>query len=163
MIVFAVSVIISLNCFAQSGESIYKKYSEIKGAETVYISPAMFKMIGTLPIDDVESQDLKSLAQSFTGFYLVSADADKSVVASLVADVEKFVSKGAYELLLETKDDEDLIKLYVEMSGEYVTSLVMVEREISDNGYGDDEVTFFVLNGKIDKASLAKLTSSYSD
>ena len=43
------AVLLPLAAFSQSGKSIYNKYSDCEGVSAVYISPAMFRMMGSLP------------------------------------------------------------------------------------------------------------------
>ena len=54
IIILAALLLTTIASFAQNGKSIYQKYSEAEGVSAVYISPAMFKLIGKIP-DQKES------------------------------------------------------------------------------------------------------------
>ena len=86
---------ISLTAFAQGGRDLYEKYSDLPGISAVYISPAMFRLIGKIP--DMELQDesvnLTPLIKSMSGFYILSTE-DRATTESLYADVKKFVKSG---------------------------------------------------------------------
>ena len=53
----AIMLLIVTGAYAQSGKTIYNKYSDSKDVSAVYISPTMFKLIGQLPDLDVEMAD----------------------------------------------------------------------------------------------------------
>ena len=39
-------LLLSISALAQDGRSLYNKYSDLADVEAVYISPAMFRLIG---------------------------------------------------------------------------------------------------------------------
>ena len=49
IIVFIAALLLSLSAAAQNGKSIYQKYSDAENVSAVYVSPAMFRMIGRIP------------------------------------------------------------------------------------------------------------------
>ena len=49
IILLAVLLLTALTASAQSGKSIYQKYSDAENVSAVYISPAMFRLIGKIP------------------------------------------------------------------------------------------------------------------
>ena len=72
IIVTVIAILMAVAMFAQNGESIYRKYSGKPGVTGVYISPAMFRMMGSLPLEEmVDGQDLAPLIKSMKGFYLI--------------------------------------------------------------------------------------------
>lgn len=148
-----IALTVAANLFAQSGESIYKKYSGREGAEVVYISPAMFRLIGKLPLETMESGDemvdIAPLVKSLKGFYLVSIS-NPAHLASLKADVESFLSSGKYELLMEARDFGNGVKIYMVSQGDYINSLVLLAAEA-------DSTTFICLDGRILLADLEKM------
>ena len=50
--ILAALLLVTISSFAQDGRSIYQKYSDSEDISAVYVSPAMFRMIGKLP--DIE-------------------------------------------------------------------------------------------------------------
>ena len=82
----AIMLLITAGAYAQSGKALYNKYSDFEGVSAVYISPAMFRMIGQLPdlnveASDGEKVDIAPLIRSFEGFYLLDVS-DKSQACS---------------------------------------------------------------------------------
>lgn len=141
-ILIIASLLVSTAALAQNGKTIYQKYSDEKGVDAVYISPAMFRMIGNLPITmDDGDIDLASIVKSLSGFYLLSVE-NPSVAQKVNSDVRKFIDNGHFELMMEAKDDGDRMTIYTVTEGDYITSLVMVAAE-------PDETTFICLDGRI--------------
>jgi hypothetical protein len=145
---------ICTSTFAQSGKNIYNKYSDSKGASAVYISPSMFKLIGKLPDIDVADGEvnLTPVVKSLEGMYLISIE-DSKDCKSLKEDVETMVKAGKYELLMETKEDGETVRIHVINSGEYITSLVILTSE-------RDETTFISFDGKIRQEDIEKLLAA---
>lgn len=142
---------LSLTAFAQGGRDLYEKYSDLPGISAVYVSPAMFRLIGKIP--DVELQDesvnLTPLIKSMSGFYILSTE-DRATSESLYADVKKFVKSGRYELLMETKDDGQVLRMYTVGDGKTVESFVMVTKE-------DTEVSVISFDGKMDREQMENI------
>jgi len=142
IIIIIASMLVSVSAFAQNGKAIYQKYSDEKGVDAVYISPAMFKMIGNLPMTIEDNDiDIASIVKSLSGFYLLSVE-NPSVAEKVSADVSKYVKSNKFELMMEAKDDGDKMTIYTASEGNYITSLVMVAEE-------PGETTFIWLDGKI--------------
>lgn len=144
-------LLVSVLSFAQSGKDIYRKYSDSKGVSAVYISPAMFRLIGKIPDLNVGDKgvNLAPLIQSLTGLYVIDSE-NGNVNSSLKADAEKFVKNGRYELLMEAKDDGEMVRMYTVGTQEIVNGFAM----ISDDG---DETSFIYLDGKMKRDDLEKL------
>ena len=134
---------LSVSALAQNGKQLYSKYSDLPGMEAVYISPAMFRIIGKIP--DVELNDknvnFSSIIKSMTGFYILNAK-DTETGAKLFADVKHFIDAGKYELLMEAKDDGEVVRMYTVGDEKTVTSFVMLARD-------KDEVSFISFDGKL--------------
>ena len=71
----AAAMLITVSAFAQDGKSIYKKYSDAENVSAVYISPAMFRMMGKIPEMEVgdSEMNLTPVVKSLTGLYLISS------------------------------------------------------------------------------------------
>lgn len=153
IILLAALLLLSLSAFAQSGKSIYQKYSDADGVSAVYISPAMFRLIGKIPDLKVEdgNLDLSPLIQSLSGLYLIASE-NPAINADLKADAERFVAGGRYELLMEAKEDGELIRIYTEGTESTVNGFVMIAMEA-------DEVTFICIDGKMKREDLEKVLS----
>ena len=141
----------SITALAQDGRSLYNKYSDYDNVEAVYISPAMFRLIGKIP--DVEMNDesvnLGPIIKSLSGLYILSIKED-SIAQDLADDVNRFIKKGQYELLMEAKDNGEVTRMYTVGDDFTVNSFVMLARE-------GDEVNFICIDGNIPRDQLEDL------
>lgn len=101
------TIIIALGAFTAFGQdykTIYQKYSDDERVTAVYISPAMFKMIGRLPEVRIEDDglDLAPLIKSMTGFYMLQTE-DAALADKISRDVTRIVGGGKFETLMEVK------------------------------------------------------------
>lgn len=144
-------LLLSITAAAQDGRSLYNKYSDYDNVEAVYISPAMFRLIGKIP--DVEMNDesvnLGPIIKSLSGLYILSIKED-SIAQDLADDVNRFIKKGQYELLMEAKDNGEVTRMYTVGDDFTVNSFVMLARE-------GDEVNFICIDGNIPRDQLEDL------
>jgi hypothetical protein len=150
----AVMLLMTVAAYAQSGKSLYNKYSDSNGVSAVYISPAMFRMIGQLPNLDVkasdgEKVDIAPLIRSFEGFYLLDVS-DKSQAASLRQEVQTMIKSGRFEVLMEAKDSGSTMRIYTVGDDKIISSLVMLAQE-------GDSVQFICLEGTINRKDFESL------
>ena len=143
-----VMLAVSVAAFAQNGRSLYNKYSDYDNVEAVYISPAMFRLIGKIP--DMELQEgnvnLGPVIKSLTGLYILSTTRE-DIAADLAADVNHFIQRGSYELLMEAKDNGEVMRLYTVGDEQIVNSLVMLARDAA-------ETSFICLDGTMPRDQL---------
>lgn len=149
--IIAALLLASIFSFAQTGKSIYQKYSDAAGVSAVYISPAMFRLIGKIPDLHVEGEDvnLAPIIQSLSGLYLIDSE-NPAVNSELKSEAAKFINAGHYELLLEAKDSGEVVRMYTVGSGKVVNGFVMIAE---DGG----ESTFIYLDGKMNREDLENI------
>ena len=144
----AVLLLCALTASAQSGKSLYQKYSDADNVSAVYISPAMFRLIGKIP--DLEIGDnnvnLAPLIRSLSGLYIINSE-NTHINDKLVSEVNRFISSGKYELLMESKDAGEVVRMYTVGTEKVVNSFVMVASQ-------GDEATFICLDGQMDRDQL---------
>ena len=150
----AVMLLMTVAAYAQSGKSLYNKYSDSNGVSAVYISPAMFRMIGQLPNLDVEASDgekvdVAPLIRSFEGFYLLNVS-DKAQAAELKQEVQTMIKAGRFEVLVEAKDSGNTMRIYTVGDDRVISSLVMLAQE-------GDSVQFICLEGTINRKDFENL------
>ena len=147
----AAMLLLTISSFAQDGKSFYQKYSDTEGVSAVYISSAMFRLMGRIPDLDVEGEDinLAPIIQSLSGLYLISSE-DKAVGGDIKADADRFVAGGRYELLLEVKDSGEIVRIYTMGTEKTVSGFVMIAAD-------DAETTFIYLDGKMNREDLENL------
>ena len=148
IILLAVLLLSALAASAQSGKSIYQKYSDAEGVSAVYISPAMFRLIGKIPDLEVGENhvNLAPLIRSLSGLYIISSENGR-VNEKLSSEVSRFISNGRYELLMEAKDAGEVVRMYTVGTEKIVNSFVMVAAE-------GPETTFICLAGQIVRQEL---------
>ena len=150
--IIAVLLLVTIASFAQSGRSIYEKYSDNDGVSAVYISPAMFRLIGKLPEiagSEEETVDLAPVIRTLTGMYLISSE-NPAIREALASDVKKFVSSRKYELLMEAKDSGQTMKMYTVGDQKTVNSFVMYAID-------ESEATFICIDGNMNREDLEKV------
>ena len=147
-------LLIAVGAFAQEGRNIYNKYSDSEGVSAVYISPAMFKLIGKIPelnveVGEGENMDLAPLIRSFSGFYMLDMSGSAKS-ADMASDVEAMVKKGRYELLMEVKDDGDNVNIYTVGNEKTIESFVFLCRS-------DGDVQFICIDGTMNRSEVEAL------
>ncbi len=152
--IIATMLLISIAALAQDGKSIYNKYSDEKNVSAVYISPSIFKLMGSIPDIDMPDGDvnLSPYIKEMSGMYLIDSENPK-INEALAADAQKMISKGRYELLMEAKDDGERVRIYIVPDGESITSFVMTATE-------PGECVFISIEGKMLRKDLEKLLAN---
>ena len=145
------ALLLTASAFAQNGKSIYQKYSDADQVSAVYISPAMFRLIGRTP--DIEAGkskvNLTSVIRSLTGLYILNSE-NKSINSQLRDEAERFINSGRYELLMEAKDSGETVRMYTVGSEKLINGFVLLAAE-------PEEVTFICLDGQMPRDDFEKL------
>lgn len=146
--IILILLLVSISAIAQDGRAIYNKYSDLPGVEAVYISSAMFRLIGKIPEVEMgdEDVDLAPIIKNLKGFYIISTE-EKAIGDDLYADVKKRLDRGEYEMLMEAKEDGEVMRLYTAGDDFTVRSFIMLTRDAS-------EVTFMGLDGEMPRDQL---------
>ena len=151
LLVFS-AILLASSIFAQSNNSIYNKYSGKQGVSSVYISPSMFKMMKSLPeveIYDDKDVHFEQIIKSFEGMYVIEVE-NVALVKSMISDVESMIAKGNLELLMEVKEPDETVRIYVEKEGDMFKKFIMLERE-------DDSATFISIDAQMPQEAVAEL------
>ncbi len=151
IIVIAVMLLSAIGAFAQDGKSIYQKYSDEKDVSAVYISPAMFRLMGKIPDLKVEDSDINlgPIIKSLSGLYIIDST-NPIVNDTLKGEVDSLVKAGRYEMLMEAKESGETVRMYTLGTEAIVNSFVMLS-------LADDEVSFICFDGKMNRDDLEKL------
>lgn len=152
-LLLAALMLLCLSAHAQDGKSIYQKYSDAEDVSAVYISPAMFRLIGKIP--DLETGDnkvnLTPVIRSLTGMYIINSE-NASINDQLRNEAERFIKAGRYELLMEVKDHGEAVRMYTVGSEKLINGFVMLAAE-------PNEVTFICLDGQMARDQFEKLVA----
>lgn len=153
IIILFAALLLSFSAFAQNGKSIYQKYSDAENVSAVYVSPAMFRMIGQIPDLEVgqDNVNLTPVIRSLTGLYILNSE-NAAINGSLRADAERFINSGRYELLMEAKDSGETVRIYTVGNDRVIEGFVMLAAEAS-------EVTFICLDGQMPRKDFEELLS----
>ena len=139
--------------FSQIGRSFYQKYSDEPGVSAVYISPAMFRMMGSIP--EITAGDnevnLAPIIRSLKGMYIINSE-NVSLNSKLSKEITKALNSGNYELMMEAKEDGEKVQIYTAGSDATVTSFILV----SDEG---NEFTVIWLDGEMPREQMENLLS----
>ena len=148
------AIALALPAFAQGGKELYNKYSDLPGVSAVYISPAMFRLIGKIPDVELADEDVNftPIIKSMNGFYLLSTE-DTATGEKLYGEVSRGLNKSKYELLMEAKEDGEVMRLYSVGDSKTVTSLLMLAKDGS-------ETTFLSIDGQMDRSKLEEVIAS---
>lgn len=152
-------LLIAAGASAQEGKRLYNKYSDSEGVSAVYISPAMFKLIGKIPeleveAGDGENLDLAPLIRSFSGFYMLDVS-NQTLASELYKEVTTFISRGNYELLMEVKDSGENLRMYTAGDSNTVESFVF----IANDGI---ETQLICIDGTMNRSDLESLIAKAS-
>ena len=139
---------------AQDYKSIYQKYSDDDRVTAVYISPAMFKMIGKIPEIRIEESDvdLSPMIKSMTGFYMLQTE-DTSLAEKISKDVVKIVGGNKFETLMEVKDKGQKINILSLGDGEFIKSLLLTVLD-------SEETVFIGIDGLMKRDDVENAVSS---
>jgi len=152
-LIFAI-LFLAIEAFGQSAKDMYNRYSDEDGVTAVYISPAMFRMIGKLPDMNMEAADggnvdLSPIVRQLSGFYLLEIE-NGPMADKLYAEVKKLVAGKKYELLMEVKDDGDLTRIYSIGGDKTVSAVVLTTKD-------EDSYTFMSIEGNMDRGQLENI------
>ena len=149
-VLVAALFLLTANAWSQDGKGIYNKYSDNEEVSAVYISSSMFKLIGRVPDMNVGdgSMNLGPLIKSLNCMYLIDCD-DPDVSREIKSDVNKFINKYKFDMLMEVKDRGETVRIYTTGSEKTVTQFVMTAAEY-------EAFTFICLDGTMSRADLEK-------
>lgn len=144
---------------AQNVNAIYKKYAAEKGVSAVYISPAMFEMVKSVPTVSVMDGNLElmEVIRSFTGMYILHFDGrNAQAKAGMKKDVEGYIARAKLELLMEAREDEENVRIFVTKKKDLITEFLML---VDDGG----ETTMIGITGALSEEALQKALVKIAD
>ena len=158
----AIAALLALSCLGASAQNeLYKKYSSTPGITKVYISKAMFSLMGSssgkgrkMNIDAGGGEvDVSKLSRKLTGLYILSTENPK-VGQQLLSDFAALSKGKNIELLMEVEDEGDKIKMYSIKKGDINTDFFLTSKE------SDGEITVLHLEGSLTDADVAEIMQS---
>lgn len=128
----------------EDGNYVYNRWNDMTDIKSVYISPDLYGMVGTLPRISVrgKSVDLSSVIREFKGLYLLDFPRTRSkepevrycrntTSGGLRKDIRDFLDKEHYTTLMDMRKDGQYTRLYMVADADKVTGFVLVELDDS--------------------------------
>ena len=141
---------------AQKAISLYNKYSDEKGMSAVYISPAMFRLIGKVPSIRMEGDvDISPIIKNLSGMYILNCE-NPELAQRLKDDVDRYTNSGKYELLMEAKEDGEVTRMYTIGNDKIIKSFVLLSVE-------PGETSFISFEGEIPREKLEDAIAKAAD
>ena len=147
----AAMFLLTAGAWAQDGKLIYNKYSDNEEVSAVYISSSMFKLMGKVPnmeLGEGSSMDLGAIIKNLNSMYLLDCE-DPDLCNEIKADVNKFIKRYDFEMLMEIKDKGEVVRIYTTGNEKTVTQFILTASEY-------DAFTFICLDGTMSRADLEK-------
>ena len=94
-------------CHAQ--EELFKKYSSTKGVESIYISKTLLRL---MPKSAMGDKDISRIAGKLDHIRILDCE-KKELIPAIKKDAENFYKKKAYELVMETAEDDEQTYIYL--------------------------------------------------
>lgn len=134
LLAFAVSMVSS--AAQNSKKKIYSEYSGKPGVSAVYISPAMFKLMKTVPDIEINSQEVNfsRFIRTLEGMYILNTS-DQDIASRLAKDVESELRYGKHELLMEAIEDNQTTRIYIVQNDSIVSDLILLSRDGHSTSY----------------------------
>ena len=134
LLAFAVSIVSS--AAQNSKKKIYSEYSGKPGVSAVYISPAMFKLMKTVPDIEINSQEVNfsRFIRTLEGMYILNTS-DQDIASRLAKDVESELRYGKHELLMEAIEENQTTRIYIVQNDSIVSDLILLSREGHSTSY----------------------------
>jgi len=154
--IVAVMLMLTAGVQAQDSKGIYNKYSDNDEVSAVYISQSMFKLIGRIPDLDMgdESLNLGPLIKNLNYMYILDCE-DEDICAQIRSDVNKYIEKGKFDMLMEIKDKGEVVRIYTS-GGEKTVKVFMLTAS------QDDAITVICLDGDMNRADLERAIANAS-
>lgn len=134
LLAFAVSMVSS--AAQNSKKKIYSEYSGKPGVSAVYISPAMFKLMKTVPDIEINSQEVNfsRFIRTLEGMYILNTS-DQGIASRLAKDVESELRYGKHELLMEAIEENQTTRIYIVQNESIVSDLILLSRDGHSTSY----------------------------
>lgn len=117
-----VCVLLVLPLLAQAQQELFKKYSDMKGVSSVYISKTMLEMNPSLFTKDIY---IGNAASKMNSVQIISTMDDK-IKPELLKDIRLLLKSSRYELLMKQKGTVSSSEFYVSRKGDKIKEFIMV-------------------------------------
>lgn len=113
-------------CVSLSAQDrLFKQFDNTKGVSTVYISPAMFKLMPKL---NVGNKDLAKLASRLSRLQILQCERP-SLIPSIKKQAQAYYDNNRYEVIMRVKDDGEHTTIYQKGAGRGAKEFVLLNEE----------------------------------
>lgn len=113
-------------CVSLSAQDrLFKQFENTKGVSTVYISPAMFKLMPKLNVGD---KDLAKLASRLSRLQILQCERP-SLIPSIKKQAQAYYDNNRYEVIMRVKDDGEHTTIYQKGAGRGAKEFVLLNEE----------------------------------
>lgn len=113
-------------CVSLSAQDrLFKQFDNTKGVSTVYISPAMFKLMPKL---NVGNKDLAKLASRLSRLQILQCERP-SLIPSIKKQAQAYYDNNRYEVIMRVKDDGEHTTIYQKGAGRGTKEFVLLNEE----------------------------------
>lgn len=129
-------VCVCMTAMSLAQDALFKKYSNTRGVETVFISKTMLNMMGT-----VEVNDKRLSANKIDRIQILSCERP-SMVRTIKAEALAAFQRERYEEMMRMHDDDEKTIIYGKSLGHGINEFVLFETE-------RDEIDIINIRGRI--------------
>ena len=108
--------------------ALFKKYENVKGVSTVYISKSLLGLVPKLEAGDM---DISAIASKLDHVQVLTCERP-SLIKEIKATAMEILSKGGYNNLMTVRDGDELTIVYGKQLGKGKNELVLLEVEKND-------------------------------
>lgn len=106
-------------------DRLFKQFENTKGVSTVYISPAMFKLMPKL---NVGNKDLAKLASRLSRLQILQCERP-SLIPSIKKQAQAYYDNNRYEVIMRMKDGGEHTTIYQKGAGRGAKEFVLLNEE----------------------------------
>ena len=145
---------ISLPAFAQN-DKLVQELSDIKGVTSVFISESMLQLVeGASDMINAGGVKLDKVIPKLNSIQILNADSAPAV-DELRAKLTGYIKKNNLEVLMQTKDDDEVTMIYFVESKDFKKESSRLFLFVDEK----DEVTFIGLSGRFKLEDLKEMIS----
>ena len=126
--------------------AVFDRYADTKGVTSVYISKAMFRMMGDLK---TSGMDLNGFGDKLDAIRILNTERPK-LAEKMSSEVSREVKKEGYEILMLANDDGDRTTIYQRTDKAGVNHYLIVAQEPS-------ELSIISIEGSITPADIKNM------
>lgn len=117
----------------QDNDELFKKLSDIKGVEVVYISKSLLGMVAGMDMPQMQMNgiDIKKITGKLESLQVFSSE-DSNAMKKLKSESDKLIKNGKYETLMFVKDEESKTVFYMNKLSNQKSEMLMISEEPSE-------------------------------